>query len=140
MPRTNVPFTPEQKAALEANPFTLMVNEYQIRFTIEFKKFILSERAKNNTKWKDIIRKAGYDPEVLGRERIDGIIRTIRRESKSPKGLHETTSQRSAIKDQKKQRLEARVHDLEDEIVLLNQKIDFLKKTQMLQVLEDNEG
>ena len=32
MSRNTVPFTPEQKEALAANPFTLIVSDYQIRF------------------------------------------------------------------------------------------------------------
>ena len=62
MTRTKIPFTKEQKESLKSNPFTLSVNDYQIRFTVEFKKFLLSERGKNATPWKEIFRKAGYDP------------------------------------------------------------------------------
>ena len=139
MTQIKVPFTPRQKADIEANPFTLMVNDYQIRFSVEFKEFLLAERAKNKTKWKDIFAKAGYDPEVLGMNRINSIVRAVKREAVSPRGLHETASRKTPTKEQKRQRLEARVSDLENEITRLHQQIDFLKKTQMLQVLEENE-
>ena len=61
MTRIRIPFTKEQKEAFEANPFTLSVNDYQIRFTVEFKKYLLAEREKNDTPWKEVFRKAGYD-------------------------------------------------------------------------------
>ena len=57
MTRIKIPFTKEQKEVLESNPFTLSVNDYQIRFTVEFKKFLLAEREKNGTPWKEIFRK-----------------------------------------------------------------------------------
>ena len=86
MTRIKIPFTREQKELLESNPFTLSVNDYQIRFTVEFKKFLLVEREKNGTPWKEIFRKAGYDPDIFGKSRLDAIVRNIRNESKSSKG------------------------------------------------------
>ena len=68
MSNTRLPFTPEQKVILAANPFTLSVNDYTIRFTKQFKEFLLAEHERNKTPWKDVFRKAGYDPEVLGKK------------------------------------------------------------------------
>ena len=127
---SKVPFTPEQKAAIAANPFTLSVNDYQIRFTVGFKKYLLEERDKNNTPWKTIFRKAGYDPDVLGKNRMDQIVRTVRDEAASPRGLHETASRKRIKTDSERQRLRTAVRDLQEEVVLLQQKIEFLKKTQ----------
>ena len=97
-------FTEEQLKELKNNPFTLSANESQIRFTVEFKKYLLEEREKNGTPWKEVFRKAGYDPDVLGKARRDAIIQTIRKEAASPKGLHETTSLKAYTKgDERKQ-------------------------------------
>lgn len=136
--RKNVPFTPEQKAEIAANPFTLSVNDYQIRFTLDFKKFVLEERARNNTKWKEIIRKAGYDPEVLGKVRIDNIVKTLKAEAASPQGLHETTSRKSIVKESENQRLRTSVRDLQMEVARLKQQIEFLKKTEAVFMSTDN--
>ena len=76
-------FTPTQKEILQANPFTLFVDERQIRFTLEFKEYLLSEREKNGTPWKEVFRKAGYDPDILGEQRITKAVTSIRKEAAS---------------------------------------------------------
>lgn len=139
MTRIKIPFTKEQKEALEANPFTLSVNDYQIRFTVEFKKYLLTEREKNNTPWRDVFRKAGYDPDILGKNRMDAIINNIRKEAASPKGLHETTSIKKRVIEQEKKNSEKAIRELQEEVIRLQQQIEFLKKIQMLKVLEENE-
>lgn len=133
-----IPFTPEQKAKLAVNPYTLSVNDYQIRFTVAFKKYLLAEREARGTPWKEIFRKAGYDPDVLGDKRIERIIARIRKEAASEKGLHETASQKKiSDKDLEKQQMRTAIHDLQKEVVRLNQMVEFLKKTQHLNALDD---
>lgn len=133
-----IPFTPEQKAKLAVNPYTLSVNDYQIRFTVAFKKYLLAEREAHGTPWKEIFRKAGYDPDVLGDKRIERITVRIRREAASEKGLHETASRKKiSDKDLEKQQMRAAIHDLQNEVIRLNQMVEFLKKTQHLDTLDD---
>lgn len=133
-----IPFTPEQKAKLAVNPYTLSVNDYQIRFTVAFKKYLLAEREAHGTPWKEIFRKAGYDPDVLGDKRIERITVRIRREVASEKGLHETASRKKiSDKDLEKQQMRAAIHDLQNEVIRLNQMVEFLKKTQHLDTLDD---
>ena len=136
--RKKIAFTPEQKAAIASNPFTLSVSDYQIRFTIDFKKFLLEERARNNTKWKEIIRKAGYDPEVFGKARIDHLAKTIKTEAASPQGLHETASRKNLAKASEHQQLRTTVRDLQQEVTRLQQQIEFLKKTEAVFRSTDN--
>lgn len=132
-------FTEEQLKELKNNPFTLSANESQIRFTIEFKKYLLEEREKNGTPWKEVFRKAGYDPDVLGKARRDAIIQTIRKEAASPKGLHETTSLKAYTKGDERKQTQKAIEQLQKEVIRLQQQVDFLKKIQMLKVLEENE-
>lgn len=139
MTRTKIPFTKEQKESLKSNPFTLSVNDYQIRFTVEFKKFLLSERETNATPWKEIFRKAGYDPDIFGKTRLDSIVKRIRKEVESPKGLHETTSKKSIDKDSERKHTKKAIQELQQEVIRLQQQVEFLKKIQMLKVLEENE-
>ena len=140
MTYAKISFTKEQQETLASNPFTLSVNDHQIRFTVEFKKYLLEERKKNETPWKEIFRKAGYDPDVLGKNRIDKIIQTVRKEAASPKGLHETTSKKALNKQVKKHHQQKEIEELQKEVVRLQQQIDFLKKIQMLRVLEENDN
>lgn len=140
MKRIKVPFTPEQQSALAANPYTLSITEYQIRFTVSFKEFLLRERAAHGTPWKEIFRKAGYDPDVLGKGRLDKIIRNIRKEATSERGLHETAAKNHfADKELEKQQLRTAVRDLQKEVVRLEQMVEFLKKTQQLR-MQENKG
>jgi len=139
MKRNKVPFTPEQIAALAVNPYTLSVNEYQIRFTVAFKKYLLAEREAHGTPWKEVFRKAGYDPDVLGAGRIEHIVTNVRREAASEKGLHETASQKKfSDKDLEKQQMRTAIRDLQDEVIRLNQMVEFLKKTQQLNAQDDD--
>lgn len=139
MAQIKIPFTREQKEALEINPFTLSVNDYQIRFTVEFKKYLLAEREKNGTPWKDVFRKAGYDPDVLGKRRIDAIIKAVKKEASSPKGLHETTSVKRLSKDLERKQTQKAIQDLQNEVIRLQQQVEFLKKIQMLKILDEND-
>ena len=133
------PFTLEQKIALEANPFTLQVTDYKIWFTIAFKQYMIEERTKNHTKWKDIFRKAGYDPDVLGKTRIDYITKAVLKEAASPEGLHETISQKSAKKVSDHQQLRTAIRELQSEVTRLNQQVEFLKKPRLIMQLDKKE-
>lgn len=139
MSKQIIPFTPEQKIALEANPFTLHVTDYKIWFTIEFKQYMIEERTKNHTKWKDVFRKAGYDPDVLGKARIDYITKSVLKEAASPEGLRETISRKPVRKSTDHQQLRVAIRDLQSEVTRLNQQIEFLKKTQLIRQLDKKE-
>ena len=139
MSKLKVPFTPHQIEELKQNPFTLSVNEWQIRFTVEFKKFLLAEREKNKTPWKDVFRKAGYDPEVLGKDRMYAITKAVRRQAASPKGLHETIQKKKSKRENEHNQTRTAIKQLQEEVVRLQQQVEFLKKIQMLKVLEENE-
>lgn len=140
MNTNKIPFTQEQKEALQRNPFTLSVNDYQIRFTVEFKKFLLSERKKNGTPWKEIFRKAGYDPDMFSQTRFDSIVRRIRKEAESSKGLHETASSKTLLKKDERKQTQKAIKELQEEVLRLQQQVEFLKKIQMLKKLEENDN
>lgn len=139
MSRIRIPFTKEQKEILESNPFTLSVNDYQIRFTVEFKKFLLTEREKNGTPWKEIFRKAGYQPEMLKDGRIDAIVRNIRKEAASSRGLHETSSTKRFEKELEEANTKKAIRELQKEVIRLQQQIEFFKKNQILEILEETD-
>ena len=66
------PFTLEQIEQLRSNPYTYKVTNSKIFFTAEFKKAFYQKRQAGLT-LKETILALGYDPEVLGEKRIDGI-------------------------------------------------------------------
>ena len=126
-------FTPEQQKKLASNPYTLTVNDRQIRFTVEFKRYLLNELSNPKMRHFQVFRNAGYDPDVLGRNRIDAIIRRVRKEAASEKGLHETAATDKLLKeDLSKKRTAAAIRYLQEEVIKLKQQIEFLKKIQIL--------
>ena len=70
------PFTLEQIAQLRKNPYTYKVTNCKIFFTTEFKKAFYQKRQEGLT-LKETFISLGYDPEVLGDRRIDGVSHLI---------------------------------------------------------------
>ncbi|MBR0392878.1 MAG: hypothetical protein IJK38_11215 [Oscillospiraceae bacterium] len=140
MSTNRLPFTPEQKAILAANPFTLCVNDYTIRFTKAFKEYILAEHERNKTPWKQVFRKAGYDPDLLGQKRMENIIFHARKEASSPGGLRETAPKKKNAKDLEKKRMQTQIRELQEEMEFLKQQIEFLKKTKQIREMENTCG
>ena len=139
MTRKRTLFTEQQIEILKQNPFTASVSENQIRFTVEFKRFLLNEREKNGTQWKQIFQKAGYDPSILGESRMLRIVDRVRTEAASPKGLHETVAKEHFSKENERVQTQKAIRQLQEEVLRLQQQVEFLKKTQMLNVLDEIE-
>ncbi len=121
-------YTQEEIAILASNPFTRSVNENRLSFTVEFKQFLLDERKRTGEPWKEIFRQAGYDPELFGKQRMDAMVRQIRQQAASPKGLRAPSGKPVKAVSEKAQ-LRRSVRDLQEQIEILEQKIEFLKKT-----------
>lgn len=132
-------FTPEQQEILRANPYTLGVNDRQIRFTIAFKRFILNEYAKPGITLNQAFRNAGYDPDMLGRYRIRSAIRHIREEAASPEGFRETKRSNSKLAkdDLTKKRTQTAIKELQHELLKTQQELAFLKKILQLPPKDD---
>lgn len=127
-------FTDEEQKILRSNPYTLSVNENIIKFTIAFKKLVIEETAKPGVTFPQVLRQAGYDPKMLGRTRIDGILINIRREAASEKGFRETGRSRESIlkQDLSQKRTETSIKCLQERIAYLEQEIEFLKNFSQL--------
>ena len=132
-------FTKEQQAILMSNPYTLRVSEHQIKFTLEFKRFILNELNKPGITVKKAMINAGYDPDILGTDRINGIVRGIRKQAASPKGLHETGASKSKLAEQdlSKKRTSAAIQELQRELLKTQQELAFVKKILQLPPKDD---
>ena len=122
------------------NPYTLSVTDKQIKFTIEFKRFLLDELAKPGVSYKQAFRNAGYDPNILGRSRILSVVCSVRKEAASPKGLRETgpSKVRLAEQDLSKRQMRASIKELQNELVRTQQELEFVKK--ILQLPPEDEG
>lgn len=71
-------FTPEEVEILKENPYTWKVSLDRITYTQEFQRAFweLSLQGLSGT---DAFRKLGYDPRILGKERVHNTTKRIRK-------------------------------------------------------------
>ena len=90
-------FTPEQMKILSANPFTYKVSAICIHYTLEFKNLFLAHYEAGEPV-KDIFAAFGYDPAILGDNRMYAFARRISKQAKEGKV---PTEDSSSVKIQK---------------------------------------
>lgn len=73
-------FTSDEVLALRANPYTLTVTEKTISFTREFKERMWEGMQSGQPK-RALVIELGYDPDILGPSRIEGIAYHIKKRS-----------------------------------------------------------
>ena len=93
---TRKKFSAAEQELLRANPYTEKVTENQISFTLAFKEAFWRLSVEGCT-GNMALRKLGYDPELLGFERIHNITKRIRRAGKSPEGIQPAPKSRMRI-------------------------------------------
>lgn len=128
MGRTRNAFTEQEKMELRNNPYTFRVTDYKIVFTLAFKEFVLSEIDKplmNSTK---VFLKAGYPPGLIPKRTMQYTVAQIRKEAASKEGLREPKPPKAASR--KKNDSSSELEELKHRVQILEQQIDFLKKTE----------
>ena len=131
---TKKKFTPEEIEFLRGNPYTRRVTEDQISFTLAFQEAFWRLSLEGCT-GNMAFRRLGYDPDILGFERIHNITKRIRRAGHSPEGIQGSRKSRMRISKEhfshaqleKMSRRESEQR-LQNEIVYLQQQMAFLKK------------
>ncbi len=123
-------FTGEEMDALRSNPYTYKVTQCQLSFTIEFKELFLKHYNEGMTP-RDILLSLGYDPDMLGDNRVNGIRMHIKKEFEKQGSFHigrkprgtasgDNTSAPADPADE--------VRQLRNEVEYLRQEVEFLKK------------
>ena len=125
-------FTQEQLQSLNANPYTLNATPNRFMLTKEAKEKILA-MAEGGMSIAHIIRELGYDPDVLGRHRIKGLVGKIRMEAESPQGVRggyarRTTKRLTAGQITELEENPESYAKLKREVVYLREEVEFLKK------------
>ena len=127
-------FSPAEVEKLRANPYTERVTVEQISFTLAFKEEFWRLSVEGCT-GNIAFRRLGYDPEVLGFERVHNITKRIRRAARTPEGLKGKATSRMRISKENFSRAELEKMSrreseqrLQNEIIHLQQQMAFLKK------------
>lgn len=136
-------FTPEEIQILSKNPNTYDVSMYRLSFTKEAKEKIL-ELYESGLSASKIVKSLGYDPEMLGMQRVKNIAYRVRLEAESDYGIHEgyvnrrknriTASQITWMEENGESYAK-----LKNEIIYLREEVEFLKKISQ-QVISGRRG
>lgn len=125
-------FTQEEINLLNQNPYTASVTEKYIRFTLEFK-LTAFEKLQSGVKPSKIFKEAGYDTGLLGNARIQSVMKKIKQDAASPKGIQPPkgmTKQKQAEifanADLSKLKTDTAIKEMQEKIVKLEQQVEFL--------------
>ena len=125
-------FTMEQIEQLRSNPYTYNVTSRKIFFTAEFKEAFYQKRQAGLT-LKETLLELGYDPEVLGEKRIDGLSHMINKAVREGKSFTEGIKPRKSILDEKCPDLtRENFLKMQHELLYMRQELEFLKKISSL--------
>ena len=124
-------FSEEEIRVLQANPYVQKVGEKSITYTQDFREFFVSEYLKGKSPTQ-ILRTAGFDTTVLGRERIHSISKNFRKMEARPEGLADTRKGNSGRPVTKDLTPEEEINRLKNKIKYLEQENEFLKKVRFL--------
>lgn len=121
-------FTKEQVAELARNPNTARVSERTISFTAEMKEKVW-ELVQQGVSTREAVKSMGYDPDVLGVRRLQGLREMIRNDVREGREFHsgrrpkktEAPDDEQATPDGKTE-----LEMLRDRLAYVEEKLDFL--------------
>lgn len=130
MARSRRKFTEEAIRILASNSYTYRITETTIRFTLPFKEEFL-KRYKEGYSPTQIVTDLGYDINILGKRRVEGIRDHIMKESVSAAGLHEGSLFPKILpgsRDFTSIPQSKTIEYMQHELIYLRQEVEFLKK------------
>ena len=132
-------FTQDEIKLLESNPFTRNVTEYKIFFTLEFKNLFLS-KYEQGLSVIAIFEELGYNPEILGRNRMYCFSDRLLHQIEAGKPLTEVPAGSKipapANTDYNTMPAQQSVASMQRELAYLRQQVEFLKKISQLDKTE----
>lgn len=122
-------FTKEERERLSENPYTMLVTENTLSFTIEFKELFWKDHCKGMTA-RQIVSKYGYDPELLGSSRLEGLQYTIKKAALNGRAFTNVAmpAQKPDSIDGSPRTQETDIKQLEQKVKYLEQEVEYLKK------------
>lgn len=135
-------FTGGEMDALRRNPYTYKVTQCHLSFTAEFKELFWKHYNEGMTP-KDILISLGYDPDILGENRVNGIRMHIKEEfekqgrfnnGRKPRGTRAEAAANDPVDPADE------VRQLRNEVEYLRQEVEFLKKISSIKTSRKREG
>ena len=123
-------FTDEERAELLANPYTARITECSVIFTLAFKQLVMDNIDLPGMDSRKVFRLAGYSDSLFTPNVRRYIVKAIRKEAASEKGLQEPPP--CKVYTPRKKHSETEFRELQERVVILEQQINFLKKSQLL--------
>ena len=125
-------FTPEEIEILKQNKYTAYVDERVIRFTVAFK-IAFMELYRQGVPPRKILPDLGYDLEIIGKSRLNGISQKIRQQADSDLGFHQGWSGKKTLEETSSEEIAALtdrqlINRLQGEVIYLRQELEFIKK------------
>lgn len=124
-------FTKREIQLIKNNPYTYKVTESQIFYTKEFKEEFW-RRYQAGGLPRSIVESLGYDSDIIGQYRINGLQINIQKQAKRPEGFTEGKGRRKGHKtelyDVDKHPSDETIIKMQHELLYLRQEVEFLKK------------
>ena len=118
-------FTVEEMNRLRENPYVLDVSPNLVHFSVEFKTRFWNLILDGKSQF-EAVTKLGIDPDILGKNRVNGLKAMIRKEFKSGKGFRDIETAPPPFGSYSNP--ETKIKYLEQQITYKDQEIEFLKK------------
>ena len=120
-------FSDEQVEELRMNPYVDKVSNKAITYSETYKQYFIHEL--NQGKFPtQIFREAGFDTQVLGKERIQSFSRRVRKMAERIDGFTDLRTQHSGRRSTKERTPDEEIAYLKHQVALQKQQIDALKK------------
>ena len=123
-------FTEEELKIISANPYVKSVTQKMIRFTKEFKEECWRRFSEEHQTVRKIMTEMGFDPEILGQKRMDGIIIHLREQSRTGEGFRDVRKcPESRAPTDRPLPTSRAIQRMQHQLEYLEQEVEFIKKT-----------
>lgn len=124
--------TKKEMKILRENPYTYSVSEKTLRFTKAFKEEFWA-RYQMGDKPRKILQDLGYDPEMLGQNRVISVYSQVKKEAESPEGFRDYGCKKPSVPSSRNEKNRdvsdnQAIRRLQNELTYVRQEMEFLKK------------
>lgn len=124
-------FSEEEQEKLKKNPWIKKVTDKSILYSDEFREHFIKEYNLGKGP-NQIFIESGFDPAILGYDRIRHSSERFRKMDKRIDGLKDMRSEKSGRRSEKELSEEEKIEKLKEENKKLKQQLEFLKKMEYL--------